>query len=641
MTACSIEATPGGARRRRDAGGRWPFGAALLSLGLLLSVEAAAQSGAPKPLVPPQGGAGSGAADSRERPPAAARDGERGDPAGMAEDRAVDDRPRAPQGLEVETLPPAPINESPRRREGIFVDALEPIDPATVGVLTERDPGGFGGDIWAGLERRQVATLLRGLPADLASPVFRDLLRRLLLTSAAPPAGPRAEAGGASLAGLRAERLLALGDTPALVRLLEVAPEGSGDELLDRTRLQARLITGREQQACGLGRQGVSDYGSLWWSKALVFCQLAAGQEEAAMLGLDLLREQGRNDADQDFLQLANAMMGLGRAPDAPVPTPLNLAMLAKLQARPDVGLLETAPLGRSEQLLGLQSLPGAARVALAERAAAAGVLPGDRLADFYDVFDFGEAALADAVGTELDPAELRDRALLFRAAERGAAAPETAELLARYLEGTRAAGVGLAGLRAALPLAVELRPEPGLARWAAAPGRSLFYDGRLEQALAWFENARAAGGQWPEAAVAARLLWPYARLAGTPAAGWTGLDAWAGEAEAAGLDRRTVTLLAAALYGLGERDALGAAGAEPGAATPPAEGAQLDSLRAAAEAGRVGETLLRAAGLLGDRFAGELHPLTLAAVVRALISVDLTPEARRFAMEALVTRGL
>ncbi|WP_375593943.1 hypothetical protein ABWI00_18085 [Algihabitans albus] len=632
MSACSTDA-------RRPA-----YRAAVaLFVGLLASGPVLAQGnqpGAPRSLLPPPAGSGPTAATGSGDARGSAGEGRVAEDR-LLEDRAIEARPRTPSGMQVETLPPAQVDTSPRSREGLFVDALEPIDPATVGVLTERDPGGFGGDIWAGLERNQVATLLQSLPVDLASPTLRGLLRRLLLTSAAAPEGRRQPTDAPSLLGLRAERLFALGDTTALIRLLDIAPEGTGDELLDRTRVQVRLITGREQEACRLSRQGVADYGGAWWSKTLIFCQLAAGEEDAALLGLDLLREEDAGQADPDFLQLANASMGFGLAPTRPAPTALNLAMLSKLQARPDAEILQAAPLGRSEQLLGLQALPGDARVALAERAAAAGALPGVRLADFYDVFSFGEPALTGAIAADLDPADLRDRALLFRAMESLPAPPERAELLSRYLSGTRDAGVALAGLRAAVPAAVELEPAPALARWAAAPGRTLFYDGRLEQALAWFENAGQAAEQWPEAAGARWVLWPYARLAGTPAAGWTSLQAWAGDADAAGLDRQTVALLAAALFGLGENDAISAAGLDEATFGPRPDSARLAALRAAGQASHLGETLLRAAAIAGDDAVGELHPLALAAIVEALVLLDLTVEARQFAMEALASRGL
>jgi hypothetical protein len=595
-----------------------------LSAGPALAQTGGEAVGRPTPLFP-----GSGDLDRD-----GALDGDSTEAPSPGSDADLDE-PRAPEGLEVERL-----DGAPRAPQGISVDALAPIDPATVGVLTEREADGFGADVWRDLNRNQVRNLLRGVPAELNSPALRDLLRRLLLTSAAAPAGGRPAEGEPTILGLRAERLFALGDTPALIRLLSVAPEDTGDELLDRVRVQAQLITGGETEACRLGRRGVADYGGLWWSKALIFCQLSAGEEDAAMLGLDLLRERSQEGADQDFLQLAGAMMGLGAAPDRPEPTPLNLAMLAKLQARPDVELLEELPLGRVDQALGLQSLPAAPRVALAERAAAAGALPGDRLADTYDLFDFSAEELDGAVGAELDPAELRDRALIFRAMMRTRAAPQRAELMRSYLSGLRTAGLQLAGLRAALPFAVELRPEPGLARRAAAPGRTLFYGRRLEQAAAWVELAGAAARDWPEAAGALRVLWPYARLAGTPTGRWQTLGAWSADAQAAGLDAQTVGLLAAGLYALGDREAIADSGLTALNGAPP-ETPQLEALRDAAAGGRLGETLLRAAAVVGNRGANELHPLTLATVVEALVSVDLAPEARQFATEALASRGL
>ncbi|OAB55334.1 hypothetical protein AY599_06520 [Leptolyngbya valderiana BDU 20041] len=606
---------------------RLPWSAALLILALAMAAGPASAENA----------AGDGTGGEIGRPTPLFPGSDSLDSDGVGAPAPDLDTPRAPEGLEVERLDEA----GPRAPQGIAVDALAAIDPATVGALTERDPGGFGADVWQGLDRVQVRTLLRATPPELKSPALRDALRRLLLTSAAPPRGAApAELEAPTILGLRAELLFALGDTPALIRLLSVAPEGAGDELLDRVRLQAQLITGREQAACRLGRRGVADYGGVWWSKALIFCQLAAGEEDAAMLGLDLLRERGSEEADRDFLQLASAMVGLGAAPKRPEPTALNLAMLAKLQARPDLDLLEEVPLGRVEQVLGLQSLPAGPRLALAERATAAGALPGDRLADLYDLFDFAPETLQGALGAELDPNDLRDRALLFRALMRPQPGVERAELLRQYFAGMRGAGLQLAGLQAALAFAVELSPEPTLARQAAAPGRTLFYGERLEQAVAWVALARDAAGQWPGAAGALQVLWPYARLAGTPGVGWETLPAWSAEAQAAGIDAQTVGLLAAGLYALGDRAAIAEAGLTALTGTPP-ETPQLELLRDAAEAGRLGETLLRAAAVVGNRGAHELHPLTLAAVVEALVAIDLASEARHFAIEALASRGL
>ncbi len=62
--------------------------------------------------------------------------------------------------------------------------------------------------------------------------------------------------------------------------------------------------------------------------------------------------------------------------------------------------------------------------------------------------------------------------------------------------------------------------------------------------------------------------------------------------------------------------------------------------LKAASDAGRVGETVLVALIALGEAGPGELHPQPMAEIVSALQQVGLERDARRLAFEALSARA-
>src|SRR4029077_2972361 len=123
-----------------------------------------------------------------------------------------------------------------------------------------------------------------------ASPAMRDLMRRLLLTNAQAPEG---KSGGVNLFGARADRLMAMGLTSEAAALLALAPGSAADTLGARQRIDSLLLAGDDDGAC----KAVNDTrktasGGAEWQKAQVFCQLRAGENDQAALGLDLLREQ-------------------------------------------------------------------------------------------------------------------------------------------------------------------------------------------------------------------------------------------------------------------------------------------------------------------------------------------------------------
>ncbi len=78
---------------------------------------------------------------------------------------------------------------------------------------------------------------------------MRDLMRRLLLSTAQVPQGD-SESGG--LVALRVRLLAAMGDTGAVNALLKVTPGRNENERLMRIEAYARFLANENARACAL-----------------------------------------------------------------------------------------------------------------------------------------------------------------------------------------------------------------------------------------------------------------------------------------------------------------------------------------------------------------------------------------------------
>ncbi len=523
--------------------------------------------------------------------------------------------------------------------------------PEGLGLWTRED-GGLGHGLWRGSRRETVATLLERLSGGVDSPTLRTLALRALLSEAETPGRslrPVAAADGAAgqnLLVLRGEALLALGEAAYLGALLDlVAGEAAGAPAVLKLKTQANLLTGDYGRACASARDGVARApADSFWTKAQVACQAASGEADAALLGLDLLRESGEG-ADQGFSALAAAALGYGKAPADPAPTPLNVALVLGSDLAPPVGWQDS----RDPAVLAMAARDGDLardrRLALAERAAAAGAITADELTGFFESTRPGEAELAEAgqrAGRLPGP---QARALLFLAARQSQGAAR-ADLARQALESARADGVELGVARLFAPLVGDLQPSAALTGVAPSAARALYLAGRYEQAGAWVEELRRSAGVNPLARQALVEIWPFARLAGADVPGGPqNLSSWREARLAAGAAPEAVALdtitLRGLLYALGESDSLSFGeliGSEPAGSMIGTS--TLLALEQAAAGGRLGEAILLATVVIAENGVGG-HPYPTAKAVEALNRVDRPGEARALAMEAAVARGL
>ncbi len=546
---------------------------------------------------------------------------------------------------------------------GIEINPLADIAPEAIGILGVED-GGFGIDMWRGTPRNVIEGLLQRLPSRMSSRGMRDLARRLLLSVAPPPAAkPRAfastlasahdlpeqsAANSAQLLIMRSQRLAELGEIPALISLLSVVPGHLEQESLDRLHVEALFLSHEREEACRRARNSIAIYHELaFWQKAMVFCNMASGDLDRGMLGLDLLREQGIAD-DPLFFALANQFSGVTEMlPATDTLSPLHVAMLMALEAPLPAGSLDNAVPGILFAIATAPNAIPAERAAAAEQASAQGIVDGAALGRSYDAMSFAPEQLANAIGAAADLEGTAASALLYQAVRRETLPATRAEVLRVALEVATQVNLYVAAVEVYGQLISDIDPTPQMAWFAETAGRALYGARRLMRANDWLALSRQESIINPQASAAVAALWPYARLAGGEIlAAEGGLEDWHVMREATGTEPPlgATSLLGTSFQALGESDSLNwsdivAHGDLSGKPMPDA--AFLYALEDASEARRVGETVLLSLIVLGEAGPAGAHALALGAVISSLSRVGLTREARALAVEAALGRGI
>ena len=184
---------------------------------------------------------------------------------------------QAPRPLfPAEPAPPPPVTVAP---DGP-IDVQDLPAPATPTAGLAAAEVELAGPLWANGAPPGLATLLERLPTAIHEPTLRELQRALL---AAPVPG---EAGADALLGVRAARLLAMGEAATALELLDATPPAPG---LDALRLRAGLAAGKTEAACAAA---TTMDGSPWLEARLV-CAALARDAVAVDLALERLAADG------------------------------------------------------------------------------------------------------------------------------------------------------------------------------------------------------------------------------------------------------------------------------------------------------------------------------------------------------------
>jgi hypothetical protein len=581
--------------------------------------------------------------------------------------------------------------------QGVYQQGLDTLDPSSPGILN-RSNGGFPNTMWQGSDRRALVALLPRMPIAKGSPAMRSLAERLLLSEAQVPEGDTKNVYDVFQA--RIDRLAAAGYGAEIADLFGRVPEKIPDPRLSHARVDALLLGGDATTACdeALSANQRSEEASLL--ETVAWCKLVRGDADGAAFTADMLRETGANDPD--FFALL-AWLGQPEearkdkpklANDQPL-TPLRLAMLraAGIEVPPKT-LDQAAPIVLVA-VANDQNQPSAVRLEAAERAARTGAIGPKDLAAAYAGLTLDAPALADPLTAAGAMPGGSGNALLYQAAMQAPDPVSKLKILQAIWARAKADGTYLLAVRvnaeatkALLPAPSQAAAEPSAPPAEAAPQsldgapetfiadgfagepapasaepagtppelvaaapdivRALLAAGEIEAARGWYSviEDQASGGD-ANATAAQDQLWPLMVVADSETRfdeqvfdGW-----WQDQSSLGGADRsRRGTVLMAVLEGLGMPvqqafwgglydDAEAAQGTMP--SLPVWRG-----LTPAAEAGRLGETVLLSLVVLGEAGPGKANPAVLTDVLKALVKVGLERDARALALEALIDAG-
>ena len=517
--------------------------------------------------------------------------------------------------------------------DGLEVDTLPALDTGRVGTIDETT-GGFSRNLWQKSDGAFIVSLMGMLESGTER--VPDLARRLLLTTADPPADAVDD-----WLGLRIETLIALGLTDDAADLMQRAGRRALQGAGSRGKIDVLLLSGDSGEACREVRAQLDEADDLYLAIALVFCQRLEGAHAAAELSLTVLQDAGV-DIDPRLLVLDRALatstpadlVTLGNV------TPLMFAMVLAGAAEVSIDFLEHASSPVLRAIADRAGLPAALRLAAAERATARGFMEPADLASLY-------LTAGPSDDTDADPLS---RAQMFRDIKSEALAEDKARLITTFVQHGARAPEPWAFRAVAMVAATEvaaLTPGNELGWFSTQAVLTLLAAGAAEDAARWWPLIEQRALLDHAAAAEAAVFWPLLRLwmgddlfdDGTAMHTWWRTVVGVAPERARRLGELYLVLLAALGDRIGEpimHDILVAAFGDrqlvPRENT--GDAGLVVALSAASSDGRLGEALLLSTILLASQDPSRVDIRSAAAVISALKSVGLEREARLLALE-------
>jgi len=539
--------------------------------------------------------------------------------------------------------PPPPVIVTPP----VEIAPLNTIKKDSIGTLSN-DEGGLGAGLWKGTSRVFVEHFLPMLTLPSVFPSLNNLAERFLLTTAAAPEGT--PGSNQTLTAMRVDKLVALGKASEAWVLASLASPDQIDTISLRQAAEAALVSPAAADVCAKLPAIVEKNTGSDWLKLMIVCQLQAKDVKAAQVSLDLLHTQDAHDEAFFALAEKNIIAGGKNLPRQLTPlTALNLALLrltdlpirGEVYARPDPALVP--------ELLKTKASDDNARLALAERAAAKGIINATDLAAVYSSQTFSADALSGAnIAGEQGPML---RALLYQASQQEKSQQNRVNETVKFLQSLDTNTMSGSILPLMSTMLGEVQPASDFNANAAAIARIYLLAGKTINAVAWIDFAKGAARGMPQVASDMQSLWPMVAFAGLESDKdfANDLDVWLTatlhtDAQQDASDARTKKATASALLllldaaGFPVSDDAWAKCADAAVyekiAMPPAF--VMDRLRKSAAAAHKGEAIV--IGLLATA-GGKDDPPLLATVetIRALRTVGLTNDAGNLAKDAAV----
>ena len=240
---------------------------------------------------------------------------------------------------------------------------------------------GLGAELWKDASPGIVHDVLPKLASKPLSPASVALARRVLATGANAPAGVGDDP---DMGAARAMALIVLGDAAGADAVLDRVPGVAASPALSLAAAEAALITGADDKACKIGEALNVERGAAYWLRLRAFCQVLAGQNDAAQLTLTLALAQTK---DADYARLMSAALSGTPAGAANLRNGVNYGLSRKLgldvqsaaavasaspALKPVLTAAQASDIAALRQAKGLAAFTDAARASIASIAAVA-----------------------------------------------------------------------------------------------------------------------------------------------------------------------------------------------------------------------------------------------------------------------------
>ena len=398
--------------------------------------------------------------------------------------------------------------------DSILIDNLEDIGTESIGIIND-EQGGLGINLWQSSSRELVINLLGLLPEKYSSQVLRNLATRLLLTNAIAPtkSGIGRNDPNADLNYLRALKLFGMGEVDLTIEFTNLALPGSENLLFSILYLDSLFLVNDLHRACNAVEKFSLTLEDLYLKKSLVFCQIMAGDKDLARLGIELLREDNK---DEDFFNIANiliseesreinlsdplnplkfSMMRTGNIPIASNSlTDPKLSMLRMISMSPNVELKD--------------------RITAAERAAMSGALSPEELLEIYSGINLTSEDLDNVSIISENENDYRNKAILLIAAQNNESTMAKAEILSSFFSKARKDGFYLLSARMSKSELLKIEPSTDLIWFADQAFSALLVSGENAEAVRWLRFLESHLSD-PVAYRTFLKIWPLAKISG------------------------------------------------------------------------------------------------------------------------------
>ena len=200
--------------------------------------------------------------------------------------------------------------------------------------LIDNKNGGFPETIWSGSSKSTSEVLLQSLKTGVANDTIRSLLTQLLITKANAPEGLSEN----DWFSVRVATLINIGEDDKASQMLAIIPQSLKNQPAAQLEVQLKLLRGEYDSVCTQPKFDISalnNNDALFWQKINIICQIKAGKQDEAMVGLDVLHEA--HQAEDSFFQDEIRKIADKNFPTKRTPNRLSLLDVSVLRLAGDI----------------------------------------------------------------------------------------------------------------------------------------------------------------------------------------------------------------------------------------------------------------------------------------------------------------